>query len=127
MAVPRFQIENINLIKRIFRLSFALKNQRLAVRGKITFAAAAAFESELAEIRKEPRFAVGMQVGRLAEHTCGQPPEGVTAFNLQKGRLHNVSQLSHKVISNAGKFLGGWITRRYTLSHQQFQPQLLLK
>ena len=50
VAVAGFQVEHINLVEWVTRLAFALENQRLAVGRKVTFAAASAFEGELANV-----------------------------------------------------------------------------
>jgi hypothetical protein len=47
------QVEHVYLVKGIPFLALALKNQFAAVRRKITFPAAAAFEDELACVRDE--------------------------------------------------------------------------
>jgi hypothetical protein len=52
--LARFQVENVLLVKRIFRFAFALENQLLPVRRKITFTAPLPFKDELARVRQEP-------------------------------------------------------------------------
>jgi hypothetical protein len=56
MTVATFEVENVNLVKRIVRFAFALKNERLALGRKISFATAPALEGKLADIGEEPRF-----------------------------------------------------------------------
>ena len=61
--IARFEIQNIDLVERVARFPFGLKNELLTVRRKISFAAAPAFENELARIGDEARF-LGWFVGR---------------------------------------------------------------
>ena len=48
--LARFQVENVLLIKRVSGFAFALENQLLPVRRKITLTAAFPFEDELARV-----------------------------------------------------------------------------
>ncbi len=57
------QIENVNLVKWVPRLAFALENQRLAVRRKITLTTAPALEGELADVGEKAGFAASLGVG----------------------------------------------------------------
>src|SRR5687768_3035594 len=56
MNISRRQIEDVDLVKRIVGLAFALKDQRLSIRRKISFAAALSLEDQLADIREELGF-----------------------------------------------------------------------
>ena len=56
VAVAGFEVQEVNLVERVARLAFALKNQGLSFGRKITFTAAPAFESELANVRQKLRF-----------------------------------------------------------------------
>src|SRR5688572_28527620 len=56
-----FHIEHIDLVKRVVRLPFALKNQRLAVGRKITLSAPRSFKRDLTRIGYE-------RVFRLCRH-----------------------------------------------------------
>ena len=62
MTIAAFQIEHVNLVERIPRLSFALKDQRLAIRGEITLAAPPAFEDELPRVGEKARFGQSIAV-----------------------------------------------------------------
>ena len=56
-ALTRFKVEDVNLVKGIVRLPFALENQRPSVGRKITFAAAPALEGQWANVGEEPGLA----------------------------------------------------------------------
>jgi len=53
VAIAGFKVEDVNLVKRVVRFAFALKDQRFAVGREITFAAAPSFKGELADVRQE--------------------------------------------------------------------------
>ena len=44
LDIPRFAIEQIDLVKRITRLALALENHLLTITAKVAFACAGAFE-----------------------------------------------------------------------------------
>ena len=53
MNVAGFEIKKVDLIKRVFFLALALKDQRFPVRRKIAFATPGAFKRELPDICQE--------------------------------------------------------------------------
>src|SRR5262245_6344069 len=67
------EIKDVNLIKRISRFAFALKDQRLAVGRKIAFTAATAFVNQLPNVREELRFVALIGFG-CGDHACSGPP-----------------------------------------------------
>src|SRR5207244_3048869 len=65
--VSRGEIQNVNLVERIIRLAFALKDERLAIGREITFTAATSFEDKLSDVGEESgllfvRFGLGLDM-----------------------------------------------------------------
>src|SRR5437879_3311222 len=61
VAIATLQIQNVNLVKRIARLAFALENEAIAIGRKITLTTAAAIENKLTGIGEESSF--GQEIG----------------------------------------------------------------
>jgi len=72
MRIARFQIEQINLVERIVRVTFALKYQRFAVGGEVPFSTSFSFKGQLPDASKKLRFLIRRANGIGSQKPCGQ-------------------------------------------------------
>src|SRR5688572_12361902 len=72
MNIAGLEIQNVNLIKRVLGLPFALKNQRLAIRRKITLSTPFPLKDELPHVRNETPFRGGIRF-RSQARPVGNP------------------------------------------------------